>query len=184
MHLARSLTGISLFVAVAAAACGGGTTARSTSYGSPTTTTTTAPAASGQPSAPASPAAPAAPAPGQASIGLGKTALGAFLVDGTGRTVYLFEADMGTTSNCYDRCAKFWPPVTSMGTAVATNGVLASLIGSTARTDGTTQVLYKGHPLYYFTSDKASGDTKGQGLNAFGGGWYVVAAAGDKMDKG
>jgi len=169
MNLSRSITGISLFVAVAAAACGGGSSAGSTGYGYATTTP--------------SPAAPAPAAPGQAKIGTGKTGLGEFLVDGSGRTLYLFEADKGMTSSCYDACAKFWPPVTSTPTALAMTNVKASLIGSLSRTDGTTQVVYNGHPLYYFSNDMASGDTKGQGLNAFGGGWYVVDAAGAKIDK-
>jgi predicted lipoprotein with Yx(FWY)xxD motif len=104
-------------------------------------------------------------------------------VDGSGRTVYLFEADKGLTSSCYDQCAKFWPPVTSTGTAVSATGVMASLVGAIARTDGTTQVIYKGTRCTTSSQTRRAATPKGQGLNNFGGGWYVVTAAGDKIDK-
>ena len=56
-------------------------------------------------------------------------------------------------------------------------------MGTTTRTDGSSQVTYNGHPLYYFANDKAAGDARGQGINRFGGGWYVVDPAGDKIDS-
>jgi predicted lipoprotein with Yx(FWY)xxD motif len=56
--------------------------------------------------------------------------------------------------------------------------VTGSLLGTTARADGTTQVTYAGHPLYRFLNDKAAGDTTGQAVNAFGAPWYVVAPSG------
>jgi hypothetical protein len=62
-------------------------------------------------------------------------------------------------------------------------GAQAALVGTTTRTDGSTQVTYNGHPLYYFAMDKAPGDARGQGINRFGGGWYVVDPAGNKIDS-
>jgi predicted lipoprotein with Yx(FWY)xxD motif len=44
------------------------------------------------------------------------------------------------------------------------------------------QVTYDGHPLYYFTADTAGGTAHGQGVKAFGAEWYVVGAAGSKID--
>jgi predicted lipoprotein with Yx(FWY)xxD motif len=61
---------------------------------------------------------------------------------------------------------------------VAGDGAQASLLGTTARTDGTTEITYAGHPLYYFLNDKAPGDTKGQGVNGFGALWWVLSPAG------
>ena len=128
----------------------------------------------------------AAPAGATTTSGIGTATLkpGNALVDGTGRTLYLFEADNGTTSTCNGQCAQIWPPVLVGGTAPMPSGdVRAALLGTSTRADGTQQVTYNGHPLYYFMNDKAPGDARGQGINRFGGGWYVVDPAGDKIDS-
>jgi predicted lipoprotein with Yx(FWY)xxD motif len=126
------------------------------------------------------------PAPAPAATGATiavatNTKLGQILVDGSGKTVYLFVADKGTTSACYTSCATIWPPVLTTGAPQAGTGAQASLLGTTARTDGTTEVTYAGHPLYYFIQDKAAGDAKGQAINGFGGLWWVVSPAGAAM---
>ena len=141
--------------------------------GSAGSATTSSPAASPSPVASASPSAATG-----AVIKLGMTRVGDVLVDSSGRTIYLFVADKGTTSVCYGSCAQVWPPVLTTGTPQAGAGVSASLLGTTSRTDGKTEVTYAGHPLYYFISDKKPGDLTGQGVNGFGGPWYVVAASG------
>ena len=108
---------------------------------------------------------------------------GTALVDGAGRALYLFEADNGTTSNCNGQCAQVWPPLLVGGMEPSPSGdVHATLLGTTTRADGAKQVIYNGHPLYYFMGDKAPGDARGQGINRFGGGWYVVDPAGNKID--
>jgi predicted lipoprotein with Yx(FWY)xxD motif len=104
--------------------------------------------------------------------------LGAILVDGNGKTVYLFVADKGTASTCYTSCATVWPPVLTTGAPAAGTGATASLLGTTTRTDGKVEVTYAGHPLYYFIQDKKAGDTTGQGVNGFGGLWWVLSPAG------
>lgn len=104
--------------------------------------------------------------------------LGAILVDGSGKAVYLFVADKGTASTCYTSCATIWPPVLTTGAPVAGAGATASLLGTTTRTDGKVEVTYAGHPLYYFIQDKKAGDTTGQGINGFGGLWWVLSPAG------
>jgi predicted lipoprotein with Yx(FWY)xxD motif len=109
------------------------------------------------------------------------TKLGQILVDASGKTVYLFVADTGTSSTCYTSCATIWPPVLTTGAPQAGTGAQASLLGTTARTDGTTEVTYAGHPLYYFIKDQAAGDTKGQGINGFGGLWWVMGPSGAAM---
>jgi predicted lipoprotein with Yx(FWY)xxD motif len=109
--------------------------------------------------------------------------LGQILVDTNGRTLYLFEADKTTSSSCYGSCASVWPPLTASGTLTAGQGVNQSLLSTTTRKDGSMEVVYNGHPLYYFVSDKQAGDTTGQALSSFGADWYVLSAAGTKIDK-
>lgn len=118
-----------------------------------------------------------------ASLTTRSTSLGTVLVGPDGRTVYLFEKDTGTKSTCDGACAKAWPPVTSSGSPAAVGGVQSKLLGTTSRADGTTQVTYAGHPLYYFIGDKAPGDVRGEGLKNFGAGWYVLMPNGQKIDK-
>ena len=65
---------------------------------------------------------------------------------------------------------------------MAGGGVSQSLLGTTKRADGTEQVTYNGHPLYYFAADTGSGMAKGQGVKAFGSDWYVVNGKGSKID--
>jgi predicted lipoprotein with Yx(FWY)xxD motif len=108
---------------------------------------------------------------------------GKFLADGQGRALYLFEADKGSTSTCTGACASAWPPVTASTMPMAGGGVSQSLLGTTKRADGTEQLTYNGHPLYYFSADTGSGMAKGQGTKAFGAGWYVLNAKGSKIDN-
>jgi predicted lipoprotein with Yx(FWY)xxD motif len=114
------------------------------------------------------------------SIGTAKTALGTILVDSQGRTLYLFTHDSGTTSMCTGACATAWPSLVANGTPTAAAGATASLLGTTRRADGTTQVTYNAHPLYRFVKDVQPGQTNGQGVVAFGGSWFAVTAAGNK----
>ena len=110
--------------------------------------------------------------------------LGTILAAGPKKlTVYLFEADKGSTSSCSGACAKVWPPVIVSGSPKATSPAQMSLLGTTNRSDGTKQLTYKGHPLYYFIKDKDDGDAYGQGVKHFGGSWYVVAPSGSKIDN-
>jgi predicted lipoprotein with Yx(FWY)xxD motif len=122
---------------------------------------------------------PPAAAAGPATVSLGENdTLGSFLVDEKGMTLYLFTKDSPNTTVCYDKCAIAWPPLLTTGDPVASEGVDASLLGTTNRTDGTVQVTYNGWPLYYYEKDKAPGDTTGQDV---GGVWYVVSAEGNQI---
>jgi predicted lipoprotein with Yx(FWY)xxD motif len=107
---------------------------------------------------------------------------GKALVGSNGHTVYLFEADKNGTSACSGACAAAWPPVTVSGTPKAGSGISQAQLVTIKRSDGTMQLTYHGHPLYYFTADTAAGTARGQGLNAFGAKWYVVNASGSKID--
>jgi predicted lipoprotein with Yx(FWY)xxD motif len=119
-----------------------------------------------------------AAASGAVSIKTTKGDPGTFLVDSSGRALYLFEADKGKTSTCNGACAAAWPPLTTDGAPTAGAGVKANLLGTTKRDDGKMEVTYNGHPLYYFANDSAPGDIKGQGVDAFGAEWYVVSPEG------
>ena len=121
------------------------------------------------------------PVTGNAAIKLGQNdTLGSFLVDDKGMTLYLFTKDTPNTSNCYDKCATAWPPLLTSGNATTSDGADASKLGTTKRTDGSTQVTYNGWPLYYYVKDKAAGDVTGQDV---GGVWYVISPAGDKVES-
>jgi predicted lipoprotein with Yx(FWY)xxD motif len=111
--------------------------------------------------------------------------LGTILAAGPKRlTVYLFEADKGSTSSCTGQCAKAWPPVTTEGKPAASGGAVAADLGTTMRSDGAEQVTYKGHPLYFYADDKDAADSYGQGSKQFGADWYVLNPAGSKIDQG
>lgn len=116
----------------------------------------------------------AATTSGAATISARKTKLGTVLVDAKGRTIYLWVHDKGSKSTCNGACAQAWPPVLTSGKPKAGKGVKASLLGTTKRADGKTEVTYGGHPLYTFAGDQAAGDTNGQGSEGFGAYWWVV----------
>ena len=118
---------------------------------------------------------------GPATVKTSNSSAGTILVDGSGRTLYLFMKDTTNQSACSGACVSAWPVDQSNGTPQAASGVKASLLGTIKRGDGTTQVTYNGHPLYYYSGDSQAGQLNGQGLNAFGALWYVVAPSGERV---
>jgi predicted lipoprotein with Yx(FWY)xxD motif len=155
-------------VGVLAAGCGNGS--GSGGYGSGGSGGTTSPAGSGR--------------SGVATVTAASSKLGMVLVDGSGRTLYLFEKDQPNQSACSGACVAAWPVDQSSGTPKAGSGVKASLLDMIKRGDGTTQVTYNHHPLYYYAGDSQPGQHNGQGLNAFGAAWFVVAPAGGAVSGG
>jgi predicted lipoprotein with Yx(FWY)xxD motif len=107
--------------------------------------------------------------------------LGTILVDGKGRTLYLFKADTPDTSACSGTCAAAWPPLLTTGAAKAGQNIKSNLLGTSKRSGGATQVTYNHHPLYLYAGDAAAGDTNGQGLDQFGALWYVVNPQGNAV---
>ena len=140
-------------------------------------------------SAAASPSAPASSAAGSsASASTTGTVIttqagsaGAFLTTASGRTVYLWAKDGTNMSACSGACAAAWPPVPATGTLTAAGSAKASDLGTITRSDGTKQVTYDGHPLYYFAGDSAAGQTNGQGSDNFGAKWWLVAPSGAEV---
>jgi predicted lipoprotein with Yx(FWY)xxD motif len=103
---------------------------------------------------------------------------GTYLTDAAGRTLYMFGKDSNGKSACTGSCAGEWPPYTTSGSPQASGSAKSAQLSASTRSDGSTQVTYAGHPLYYFAEDQAAGDMKGQGLNSFGGHWTAVTPAG------
>ncbi len=138
---------------------------------------------SGSTSSSASPsaAAPASSAASSTVITTKTSSGGSFLTNGAGRAVYLFMADSSGKSTCDGACAAAWPPVIATGQPTAAGGAQASDLGTITRSDGTKQVTYDGHPLYYFQGDTGPGTDKGQGINGFGAKWWLVAPTGSSI---
>jgi predicted lipoprotein with Yx(FWY)xxD motif len=106
------------------------------------------------------------------------SSLGTFLVDGQGRTLYLWDADHGPRSTCTAACAQAWPPLTTTGAPKASGAVKSSLLGTAMRADGSREVTYAGHPLYTYAGDTRPGQVTGEGSNSFGAPWWTVTTAG------
>lgn len=113
-----------------------------------------------------------------ATVAVEDSDLGEIVVDAEGKTLYVFLADEGSDSTCYDDCEAAWPPLTVDGDPAAGEGIDGSLLGTTEREDGSTQVTLDGHPLYYFASDETADDINGQGV---GDVWYVVSPEGEAI---
>ncbi len=127
-------------------------------------------------SVPPTAAPTAAPAKPVALKVVQNAALGKFIADGDGRTLYMLARDSKNTATCYDDCAKRWPPYVIQGKTDAMEGINATLVATTQRKEGTTQITYNGWPLYYWAADTKPGDTFGQGI---GNTWWVVTPNGD-----
>jgi predicted lipoprotein with Yx(FWY)xxD motif len=108
-----------------------------------------------------------------ARLRVGSTEYGKAIFGPSGKVVYVFGADRGSTSRCYGVCAAAWPPVLTTGAPLAGAGVEAKLLGTTKRRDGTVQVTYNGHPLYYYSAD-AVGKVMCQHANMHGGLWLII----------
>lgn len=161
--------------AVLLAGCGSSSSSTSSAASAPAQTTT---------------ASATSPTPGASTAALvttKDTKLGTVLGAGPKKlTVYLFAADTASKSACSGACAKVWPPLTTSGQPRVAGKAVSADLGTITRPDGTTQVTYHGHPLYFYAKDVMdgdAGDTYGQGLKSFGADWYVLAPSGNKIDK-
>jgi predicted lipoprotein with Yx(FWY)xxD motif len=105
--------------------------------------------------------------------------IGVVLTDQEGKTLYRFDKDTAkpAVSNCYDDCAKKWPPLLAEGKQLTFTGVDEKAIGTVTRKDGTKQVTVNGWPMYTFAKDTAPGEYNGQGQ---GGTWFAATPEGKK----
>jgi len=159
------LAALATAAALALAACGSSSTSSTSGAGA-------APAYGG--------GATAAPSGSTAAsvVSTKTSSLGTFLVDGQGRTLYLWDADHGPKSTCTAACAQAWPPLTTTGTPKASGAVKSSLLGTATRPDGSREVTYAGHPLYTYAGDTKPGQVTGEGSDSFGAPWWTVTTAG------
>ena len=169
------LAALALASALVLAACG--SSSSGTSNTSSTSTTGSAPSYGASTSKATSSSATAS------VVGTKTSSLGTFLVDAKGRALYLWDADHGSMSACSGDCAHDWPPLTTTGTPKASGKAKASLLGTTIRSDGSREVTYAGHPLYYYVGDTTPGQTTGQGSDGFGSPWWVVSPAGKAIQN-
>ncbi len=178
---------VAVVIALAAAGCGSSNSSDSGS-GSAATTSGAASSSGGGygygGGATTAPKTTAAAGTSQATVKTASTPLGTILVDDSGRTLYLWEADRTARSTCDGACAQAWPPLTTSGAARAAGGAQATLLGTVRRSDGTMQVTYAQHPLYYYSGDTAAGQTSGQNSDGFGAEWYVVTPTGAADEHG
>lgn len=195
----RTLTILAVVAALGLAACGGddadtaegtatagtataaedtpaetGTTAEEPATGSTDATATDTGTATGS----AGDDEPTEEAVGSVTVAVASSDLGDILVDGDGRTLYVFDNDTEGQSACTGGCLDAWPPLA--GTPTAGDGVDESLLSTITRDDGTTQATIGGSPLYYFASDTGPGDTNGQGV---GDVWWVVDPSGARITE-
>jgi predicted lipoprotein with Yx(FWY)xxD motif len=106
--------------------------------------------------------------------------LGVVLVNAKGRTLYVFLPDKQRHVTCTGSCAHYWPPLKWKGSGKPTAGGSAKskFLGSDKSPAGGKVVTYNKWPLYTYIGDSAAGQATGEGLNASGGKWYVISAAG------
>jgi predicted lipoprotein with Yx(FWY)xxD motif len=165
--------GLAIAVAAALAACGGATAAEP-GPGSSAPAAASAPAS--VPTTARPPAATRAKAPtGPPTIAVRSApGYGKLLVDGAGRTLYLFTADHGQASACYSSCAAAWPPLIVRGTPRAGRGLYTGKLSVIRRAGGQRQLTYYGHPLYYYVGDRRPGQILCQDAEEYGGHWWLV----------
>jgi predicted lipoprotein with Yx(FWY)xxD motif len=155
------------------AACGGGTPDQGSAAQESSPSATTA--------APSSEPVPA-PSPTPAADGIAITTsasdFGTMLFDQPGQAIYLFDKETAGRPACYDECAVAWPPVLTTGAPQAAGEVRADLLGTVPRDDGSTQVTYAGHPLYYYAHEDP-GQVLCHDVVEFGGRWLVITPEGN-----
>jgi predicted lipoprotein with Yx(FWY)xxD motif len=119
-----------------------------------------------------------------ATVKMTSSTEGHFLVDSQGHSLYLFEKDESGESYCNGACAAVWPPLETSSTPRGGAGIDAGALGTIKRDDGDMQVTYHGHPLYYYAADASTpGKTKGEDIEQFGSGWYLVEATGKPVES-
>ena len=124
-------------------------------------------------------ASASAPAATSAALATASTKLGTVVVDGNGKTVYVFDKDSvgATSSACTGGCASTWPAVETTSAMPDVTGITGK-IGTITGTEGKLQVTLNGLPLYTYSADSAAGDVRGQGV---GGIWWAIGADGNKI---
>ncbi len=145
---------------LALSACGSSTKATPVAAEAPTASAAPTPSTGAKPAAGAGVALKAASSP-----------VGQILVDAQGRTLYAFTNDVNAQSTCTGTCAEAWPPQIVDESWTVAPGLDSGIFSTSARADGTLQLMAGKFPLYYFSGDAKPGDVNGQGS---GGVWFAV----------
>ena len=100
----------------------------------------------------------------------------AALVDSSGHVLYTFSRGLACTGKCTD----VWHPLFAEGRVVAAkdSGLNEDLLGTTERSDGTSQVTYDGQPLYSLAGGAAADKAQ-----QFGGSWEAVRLPLDPLKR-
>jgi predicted lipoprotein with Yx(FWY)xxD motif len=172
-RLRRVATAMLACAALLTTACGEGGTVDETADQQPSASTTTpSPTSAAGTTTPSSP-----PAPAGTAVTTGDSEYGVMLFDQRNQAIYLFDAESDGTPACYDECAADWPPVLTEGTPQAAGQVQNGLLGTVQRNDGTTQLTYGGHPLYFYAHEDP-GQVLCHDVEEYGGTWLVVTPEG------
>jgi len=148
--------------------------------GSPTPSSSATPPASA--SAAEASSTGASPSPtARPQLATADSRYGRIVVDVSGRTLYLFDIERDRQPRCYDACALNWPPLLAAGASTSDPRLEQALIATAERKNGSRQLTYNGHPLYYYVGDRSPGEIKCQAVIEFGGGWYVLDVKGNKI---
>lgn len=122
---------------------------------------------------------PSEVAPRGVTITTGDSPFGTMLFDANDQAIYIWELEPTSEAECYGDCARAWPPVLTEGEPVAAGDVRPGLLGTTERRDGSLQVTYNDHPLYFY-ADEAPGEVKCHNVATHGGLWWVIKPDGDR----
>lgn len=141
-------------------------------------TRSTAQSPSTSPTRETSPTHSAKPRPGGQVVKVAGSDFGPMLFDASGQAIYLFDKETGSRPACYGACAEAWPPVLTAGAPEGQGKVRAALLGTTRRRDGSTQVTYAGHPLYYYAHE-GKDQVLCHNVREYGGLWLVVTPGGE-----
>lgn len=95
------------------------------------------------------------------------------------QAIYMWESEQSSKPECYGGCAEAWPPVLTDGEPQAAGSTDPRLLGTAKRRDGSTQVTYGGHPLYYYAHE-GPGEVKCHNVATHGGLWWVVRPNGKR----
>jgi predicted lipoprotein with Yx(FWY)xxD motif len=171
---ARIAVAVLAAVALFTTACGGDATVDETANRQPSVSTTTPSPTTEASTAPPSSSSPAAEG---TVVTTGDSEFGVMLFDARNQAIYLFDKETAAAPDCYDDCAAAWPPVLTAGVPQPSGEVQAELLGTVDRADGSVQVTYAGHPLYYYAHE-APGEVLCHDVVDYGGTWLVVTPEG------
>ncbi|MFL6752721.1 MAG: hypothetical protein ACJ8D5_04915 [Sphingomicrobium sp.] len=131
---------------------------------------------------PPPPPGPIAPAATGTLTTATKAPFGTYVVDGSGRSLYVLDGTRGGSgiNACSGACLGVWPPLAAPPTPIAGSGLSTAGVRTISGYTG-PQMSYSGWPLYQYSRDAAPGDTTGQGVHDQWGTWYLLRRDGEPI---